>query len=191
MITQKEAEARIASGGTLTLEELSQVISRGRRTAAESDRFFQACPEWVAQNAAREAKRAEAEVRFRIDEEPVIADLAAAGFEVGSVWDLVNTNKSYPAAIPVLLDHLARPYHHRIREGIIRALTVKEARGIAGNDILDALRSEADSENRWALANALTVIADKDQAAGIETLLNDPAYEDVSERLGVALTKAR
>ena len=148
-------------------------------------------PEWVAQNAAREADRAALEQRFRAEEEPIIADLAKAGFTVGSVWDFVNTNDTYEAAFPVLLDHLKRPYHQRIREGIIRALTVKEARGLAGGAILDELRGETDGENRWALANALTVIADKDQAAGIAALLNDPAYEDVSERLGLALKKAR
>lgn len=190
MITQKEAEARIAAGGTLTLEELSQVISRGRRTAAESDRLFKACPEWVAQNAAREAKRAVAEAQFRIEEEPIIADLAMSGFEVGSVWDLVNTNKTYPTAIPVLLDHLRRSYHARIREGIIRALTVKEAKGLAGGDIISELRQEADSENRWALANALTVVAERGNAAAIQALLDDPAYADVSERLGEALKTA-
>ena len=164
---------------------------RGMIGADELMAELQANPEWVAQNAAREAKLADAEARFRIEEEPIIADLAKAGFAVGSVWDFVNTNDSYVAAFPVLLDHLRRPYHERIREGIIRALTVKEARGVAGHAILEELVGETDSENRWVLANALTVIADRDQAAGIAALLNDPTYEDVSERLRVASKKAR
>jgi hypothetical protein len=144
-------------------------------------------PEWVAQNAAREAKRAEAEAQFRIEEDPIITDLAAAGFEVGSVWDLVNTNERYPNAIPVLLQHLTKPYHVRIREGVIRALTTPDARGVAAEAILAELRQEQDSEVRWALANALTVAADRADAAAIKVLLDDPAYQDVSERLGEAL----
>jgi hypothetical protein len=166
------------------------MAKKPRRTAAEFMAELQANPEWVEQNAAREAKRAAAEAQFRIEEEPIIAALARAGFEVGSVWDLVNTNKSYPAAIPVLLDHLRQSYHARIREGIIRALTVKEAKGLAGGDIIRELRQEADSENRWALANALTVIAARGDAAAIKALLDDPAYADVSERLGEALKTA-
>jgi hypothetical protein len=146
-------------------------------------------PEWVAQDAAREAKRQAAELKFRAEEEPMIADLAKLGFEVGSVWDFVNTNKSYSAAIPTLLNHLRRPYHERIRNGIIRALTVKEAKGLAGSDILGELQRETDEENRWALANALTVVAEQSNAAGIEALLSDPAFADVSERLSESLKK--
>jgi hypothetical protein len=174
----------------ITMDELNRLIkSRKSMPASELDELLHSCPEWVAQNAAREAKRAEAEAKFRIEEEPIIADLAAAGFEVGSVWDLVNTNAKYPAALPVLLNHLRHTYHQRIREGIIRALTVKEARGIAGEAILDELRGETDSENRWALANALTVTAERKDAAAIKALLADPAFEDVGERLGEALSK--
>ena len=152
---------------------------------------LQADPEWVARRDAREAKRAKAEALFKIEEEPIIADLAASGVEVDDVWDLVNTNASYPAAIPVLLDHLRRSYHVRIREGIIRALTVKEAKGLAGDAILNELRRETDSENRWVLANALTVVAERKNAAAIEALLADPTYEDVSERLDAAFKKLR
>ena len=176
----------------ITMDEVMRLAKDKSRsyTAQEWQDVLLSCPEWVAQDAARESKRQAAELRFRAEEEPMIADLAVAGFEVGSVWDLVNTNKSYPAAIPVLLDHLRRPYHERIRNGIIRALTVKDAKGIAGDDILDELGREADSENRWALANALTVVAERKDAVAIEALLGDPAYEDVSERLGEALKAA-
>lgn len=157
------------------------------RTAADLMAELLADPEWVAREREREAKKQAAALKFRAEEEPIIADLAKVGFEVGSVWDLVNTNKNYPAAIPVLLDHLCRPYHERIRNGIIRAMTVKEAKGIAGAAILDELRREVDSENRWVLANALTVVAERKDIAAIEALHSDPAYEDVRERLGKAL----
>ncbi len=172
----------------ITMVELEKIIkSRKSMSAMELDELLQSCPEWVAQNAAREAKRATAEAQFRVEEEPIIADLALAGFEVGSVWDLVNTNERYPSAIPVLLKHLTKAYHVRIREGIIRALTTPEARGLAAGAILAELHKEEDSELRWALANALTVVADQGNAVAIKVLLDDPACEDVSERLGEAL----
>ena len=65
---------------------------------------------------------------------------------------------------------------------------MREAKGIAGGEILDELRRETDSENRWALANALTVVAERDDMVSIDGLLEDPAYDDVSERLSEALT---
>lgn len=176
----------------ITMQELEKrVKAKKSMTAMELDELLHSCPEWVAQNAEREAKRAAAEAQFRAEEEPMIADLAKVGFEVGSVWDLVNTNKSYPAAIPILLNHLRRPYHERIRNGIIRALTVKEAKGVSSEDILDELQRETNEENRWALANAMTVVADRADRQAIQALLDDPAYMDVSERLTEALKQAR
>lgn len=163
---------------------------KGTVRADELMAELQANPEWVAQHNVREAKRADAETRFRIEEEPIMADLAVVGFDVGSVWDLVNTNNRYPSAIPVLLKHLRKPYHVRIREGIIRALTTPDARGLAAEAVLTELQTEADSELRWALANALTVVADRTNVGAIEALLNDPTYADVSERLGEALKTA-
>lgn len=175
----------------ITMEELQRRIKATKSmSAAEATALFNSCPEWVAQNAARESKRQAAEQCFREEEAPMITDLAKVGFEIGSVWDLVNTSKCYPAAIPTLLDHLRRPYHERIRNGIIRALTVKEAKGVAGSYILDELRRETDSENRWVLANALTVIAEHEDAAAIKMLLDDPAYVDVRERLDKAFRAA-
>ena len=160
---------------------------KGLIGAADLMAELQSDPVWIAQDAARESKRQAAEQRFRTEEEPMIADLAKAGFTVGSVWDLVNTTDNYTAAIPVLLDHLKCSYHERIRNGIIRALTVKEARGIAGGDVLRELLHEKNDENRWALANALTVVGDKNQVTTIEALVDDPRFADVSERLKEAL----
>lgn len=93
-------------------------------------------PEWVRQHEERQAKRREFEAMLAADQRPILADLAQAGYRLSSVYDLVNTSTSYPSAIPVLLKHLGRPYHPRIVSGIVRALTVREARGIAGRPIL-------------------------------------------------------
>ena len=60
---------------------------------------------------------------------------------------------------------------------------------MAGQDILRELGQEKDGENRWALANALTVVADRTDVDQIKTLADDPAYEDVHERLEEALKK--
>jgi hypothetical protein len=47
---------------------------------------------------------------------------------VDSVWDLVNTADPYPAALPVLIEHLERGgYPERVMESLGRALAVKTA----------------------------------------------------------------
>lgn len=77
-------------------------------------------------NKAREQNRQARSARLRIEERPILADLRAVGWDVGSVWDLVNSRSSYSDAIPVLLKHLMHPYSDRTREGIARALAVPE-----------------------------------------------------------------
>jgi hypothetical protein len=56
---------------------------------------------------------------------PLIDEMRGIGIEVQSVWDLVNSLSPYPRAIPILIKHLKKPYHPKIKEGIVRALTVK------------------------------------------------------------------
>ncbi|MGY6498983.1 MAG: hypothetical protein ACXIUP_12235, partial [Microcella sp.] len=54
--------------------------------------------------------------------------LAEVGENVSSVFDLVNTARPYPAALPVLIEHLRLGgYPPRIMEGLGRALAVKPA----------------------------------------------------------------
>ena len=119
---------------------------------------------------------------------------------VTSVSDLVNTPDSYPEAIPILIKHLRMVRHPIMINSLARALTVKEACGTdAARVVLDRLKqtnpctTEAgdDYQARWALANALTVIADKSMAAEIENLLADARYEDVKERLETAMKNLR
>jgi hypothetical protein len=82
------------------------------------------------QRTIREAE-AEREVKVRElnhAEQPIVADLRAVGVQVDSVWDLVNTAVPYPAALPILMDHLERGgYPSRVMESLGRALAVKPA----------------------------------------------------------------
>jgi hypothetical protein len=83
-------------------------------------------PDWVRDRDAREAERQERARRLREAEQPVVADLRSAGVQVDSVWDLVNTSEPYPAALPVLMEHLERGgYPERVMESLGRALAVK------------------------------------------------------------------
>jgi hypothetical protein len=158
-----------------------------RRTAAEFMAELHANPEWVAQDAARKAKH-ETKVRIQAaavkpEQDPILNELAALGYASDSVWDLVNTKESYAAAIPILVKFLPLVRHPVLREGLARALTVPEARGLAGKVLMFELRKESDPELRWALANALTVVTERKDAEAIQALLDDPAYQDVRERL--------
>lgn len=77
-------------------------------------------------NNARQRERIERSAGLRIEQEPILVELSAAGWNVDSVWNLVNTSTQYAAAIPILLKHLPLPYSDSVREGIARALAVPE-----------------------------------------------------------------
>ena len=154
--------------------------ARRKETAEELMARLQSDPEWVRRDQERERKRQQFRQELLEEQKPLLEELATAGWRVESVWDLVNTSERYPEAVPVLLRHLGRPYHPRIREGIARALTVPEARGQAGSQILDELkRSHRDDEGelRWVLINALMVVAEPSIRDQIDSLLSDQRFE--------------
>lgn len=57
-------------------------------------------PEYRAQLEAAEHARRERVQALRQAAQPIVADLQHAGLDVGSVRDLVNTTKPYPARCP-------------------------------------------------------------------------------------------
>lgn len=180
-------------------------------------------PEWVRRDAERSAKE-KARIARRLKEIesehlPLLAELATAGVRVRvpsriqltlprelrpgqtpvsvhSISDLINTEDSYPEAIPVLVKHLQRAQHPIMVSSIARALTVKETRGTpAAQVILEKLKQTVFSSTqsgdeyqaRWALANALTVAADTGMTREISDLARDESFRDVKERLEVTI----
>jgi hypothetical protein len=126
---------------------------KGGMTAAEVREALRSNPEWVAMNR----KADEQEAALLLAEKPIVEALRRAGVEVQSVWDLVNSDGPYSAAIPVLLEHLVRPYPVRIREGIARALAVPEA-NVGWHVLAREFEGEVDATTcgmKYALAVAL------------------------------------
>jgi len=128
-------------------------------TAAELMRQLESNPEWVAKRDAKEARRADREKQLTADEASVVADLANVGVIVSSVYEFVGNNLPPPAALPVLVRHLRIDHHPKIREGLIRALSVPSARVIAFEILCDIFTKERDPNLRWVTANALAGMA--------------------------------
>lgn len=77
-------------------------------------------------NKEREQERVKRSARLRLEQAPILAELRKVGWNVESVWDLVNTSTRYSEVIPILLKHLVLPYSDRTKEGIARSLAVPE-----------------------------------------------------------------
>lgn len=151
---------------------------RGAVSAEDLAAELESDPNWVRDRDAREAERQERARRLREAEQPVVVDLRSAGVQVDSVWDLVNTSEPYPAALPVLMEHLERGgYPERVMESLGRALAVKPS--VAFWDRLKARWLDArDSGEEDGAAVALAACATKKQ---LDDLIEFLSAEDRGE----------
>lgn len=150
-----------------------------RKTAEDLMAELRSNPEWRQRELERERQILDLRERLQLEEQPILQDLLRVGILADSIYELVNTDESYPEAIPVLLQHLRRQYDHRIREGIVRALTVREARGLAGPDFIDILIEEKIPYLRTVIANALVFVSTQQDLGRIEGLLSQDEFSDV------------
>lgn len=142
-------------------------------TAAELMAKLNSDPDYLARKAIRESETDALSEACRNDESELVAKLNELGLRVDSVWDLVNNAPhailerkfygSYEIAYPLLVKHLTLSHHPRIREGIIRSLTEKSAKGIASKQLLHELENESQQSHRWAIANALRTMLSRSE----------------------------
>ncbi len=130
------------------------------------------------------------------ENELVCKALKAAGVEVKSVYDLVNSKNSYPEAISVLLEMLNRVKSDRMIEGIARALTVREATGIALNPLVELFRNytpltPSQEATKWAIGNAISEIADDSSFEEILELARDARHGRARQMLPRSLSRMR
>lgn len=168
----------------------------GPMTAAELMEQLHKDPEWVAKMKSKEEWRRARERHLGRLEQPLVADLEAAGYHINSVWDLVNSRGPYPEAIPVLLRHLKRvDYHPDIRQGIARALSrrdpqVKEAIP----ELLEAFRRDPDPRlngPKWAIGNAIQTVYDDRYLDEIVEIVRDRSHGPARTELVQALGKSK
>lgn len=142
-------------------------------TAAEMMARLTADPVYQAKRAEKTARLKAMSARLNEEAAPLLKDLAAAGFRVASVWDLVNTSSSYQAAIPVLLAHLPRPYADRTRDGIARALAVPAAAQAWPTLLAQYRAAKNDSEVKSGLAAALAATCTENRIEELVGLARD------------------
>jgi len=133
-------------------------------TAAEFIAQRESDPVFLARRKELERVREEVRARCARDEEELVAELRELGFRVSSVYDLVNNRPNplfpgrfvgpYREAYPVLLKHLSIEHEPNIREGIIRALIVRDLPKDALGLLLAQLRAEQNRVHRVCLALA-------------------------------------
>jgi len=111
-----------------------------------------------------------------VDMTEIRTELQKVGVEIDNIYDLVNSNKRYPAAIPVLSGLLKKGIEDtKIKEGVIRALTVKYATGVSNKALLEEYNQIPKKETslRWAIGNAFYTIITIDDSENIFQIVQD------------------
>jgi hypothetical protein len=144
-----------------------------KQTVAEFLAELEKNPTFRAQRQEREEAFRRRHEELRQAQAPLVQALAEVGLEVESVWDLVNRpTRHYPEAVPVLLDHLQRPYPDAIRDGIARALTVADARP-HWKTLTRLYREEHGRRTKDGLAVAISGIATDEVIEDVIALARD------------------
>jgi hypothetical protein len=178
-------------------------MRRNKRTAGDFVARLRDTPQGTQRsNVAAEARSA----AFRQAERKILRELQASGVDVHRLEMeylgvkiqgldyFVNTKNPYPEAIPVLLKHLRMEYSKDIKECLVRALTVKEARGTATEALLEEFGKHPSTGTRigglkWACGNALSVVATADAISQLAELVQDKSQG--WERVAIAQTLSR
>lgn len=167
---------------------------RKTNTAGElSDRRNEG-PEYAARRQEPEEYHQESPIVSEQASAQVLADLAKAGFPVGYIGELRHKKLNYRTAIPILVHWLPRVNDVRVKEDIVRTLTVKWAKPHAVKTLLDEYRKAAGPSSRslkWAIGNALSVIGDDRVFDDIAELVQDRRHGTSRQMLAVALGNMR
>lgn len=146
-------------------------------------------PDYVAMRAERELQRHGDLERTLAVEAPVIGDLRRAGLQVEFISDLYDQAHDYRPFLGILVDHLLRATDDDLKHALIRAVSVPWARGnrALSTWLVREFRSSSDPHLRWAIANALEVVATDAEYSELESLVTDPRYGEARQMLVLAL----
>jgi HEAT repeat protein len=121
---------------------------------------------------------------------PILVDLAKLGVHVDSLDPLINTAVDYRVAVPLLISWLPRVSYLPVKESLVRALTLKEAKGVAAGPLVEEYRKAPayeESSLKWTIGNALSVVADDSVFDDIAELVRNKQHGRAREMLAIAL----
>lgn len=163
-------------------------------------------PEYQAMRKRKDAEHAAAVAKNRREEATLVQELQDAGVHVivknipgqgyegplRSVGDLVNTNSRYPKAIPILVKHLQLDYSRNVKECIVRALAVTEARDIATERLIEEFVKieDPDSNLKWVVGLAVAETTTPKTAAQVAALALDKSHGRSRDQLPLGMLSA-
>lgn len=177
------------------MRSIKEIVAEARRTGRDPLDIIKSDPAWQSAQAERDRASAQLHQILVEDARPLAIALAKSNYRVETAWDLVNAAYSYRTALPVLVEHLQRPYHPRNLEGIVRALTVPPARTLAWDALIEIARRPARTPPEESLQdaafNALSVVATKTDLPLLAQMATDSTLGSGRSAFLIRLRKAK
>jgi hypothetical protein len=161
-------------------------------TAAELLAKLRRNSSFVSREKRRQEENRRVEEDSQKEQKELLTELSNVGLHVKSVWDLVNTEKDYQDAIPVLVRHLCMPYSTRVKEGIVRALAVDYAGSKALGELIKEFQVQNDDSEtslKWVLGNAIATVAKPSDADTLISLAADTSQGKARDMIISALPR--
>lgn len=120
-------------------------------------------------------------------------ELATLGYDLSTIGSLRRGKSRYDAAVPILVRWLPRIGDRYVKEDIIRTLSVPWAKA-ALPVLIEQYRTADDDQGiglRWAIGNALEVVADDTVFDDVVSLARDRRYGRAREMVVAALGNMR
>ena len=130
-------------------------------------------------------------------EKPILEDLAALGFNEESLADLRHSGFPYGEAVPVLLKWLADVNDPKLKDEIVRALSVPWAKPQATVPLIHEFRRVQSSDDphgmglRWTIGNALNVVFDDASFGDLVDIATDRRYGSGRQMVVLGLGKSK
>jgi hypothetical protein len=159
------------------------------RFLAAADKF----PESITHREIVEARLRKNVETYRVAAQGLVADLAAAGFEVFAACDLLRPGR-YPAElVPILVRWMGLAEYDALKEDIVRTLAVPWARAAARALIAEFEVAALDtrSELGWAIGNSLEVLAHDAIGEDLIRLATDRRYGTARQMVVRGLRKLK
>lgn len=161
------------------------------KSAAELMAELQQDPAFMAREQERKHAQGRNVAEYREAAADLLKELAAAGFVVESVGELRHKRVDYRKAVPMLLSWLPRLTNAHVKEDVVRTLSVPCAQPMAARPlIVEFERPGASDALKWAIGNALEVVADDSVMPDLVRLARDQKHGKSREMAVLALGNA-
>jgi hypothetical protein len=183
---EAELESRLQAGGPVAAAATADSGAKEFLASRAGD------PRFIARQHENGAREAENRSSYQNAAAPLLRDLAKLGYVVPTIGALRHGKRRYSDAVPLLARWLPRMDDRYVKEDVVRTLSVPWAKSAL--PVLLAEYRVGDKENlglRWAIGNALEVVADDSVFDDIVELARDPSSGRAREMVVAALGNMR